>query len=196
MNSNDRNINVDVNAIRNGDKAAFRTVIDLYYKEVYWYAKSLGRDDTLAKDLTQETFFTLWKKRDKLSDGVVIKGWLYKSVRNKFLDHVKKYRKETYLLETAFVETLDSVVWSENQEILRRKMEIIDREILNLPKKCSKVFLLSKKEGLTNNEIADYLGVSLKTVEGHLTKAIKILKEKLREKFSVLFMLFRHLGQN
>lgn len=189
MNSNDRNINVDVNAIRNGDKAAFRAVINLYYKEVYWYAKSLGRDDTLAKDLTQETFFTLWKKRDKLSDGVVVKGWLYKSVRNKFLDHVKKYRKETYLLETAFVETLDTVARYENQEIFKRKMEIIDMEIQNLPKKCSKVFLLSKKEGLTNIEIADYLGVSLKTVEGHLTKALKILREKLQDKIHVLLMI-------
>ncbi|MEY8021337.1 RNA polymerase sigma factor [Muriicola sp. SD30] len=193
MNSNDRNVNVDVNAIRNGDKAAFRTVIDLYYKEVYWYAKSLGRDDTLAKDLTQETFFNLWNKRDKLSDGVVIKGWLYKSVRNKFLDHVKKYRKETYLLETTFVETLDTVARSENQEILKRKIEMINKEIQNLPNKCSKVFLLSKKEGLTNIEIAEYLGVSLKTVEGHLTKALKMLRKQLMEKMQFLFILVRKI---
>ena len=92
-------------------------------------------------------------------------------------------------METAFVETLDTVARSENQEILKRKMEIIDMEIQNLPKKCSKVFLLSKKEGLTNIEIADYLGVSLKTVEGHLTKALKILREKLKDKIHVLLMI-------
>ena len=192
MNSKDRNGNLDVSAIRNGDKSAFKTVIDLYYKEVYWYAKSLSRDETLAKDLTQEAFFKLWKKRGILKEGVLIRGWLYKSVRNTFLDHIKKYNKETRLLEMAYADALDNTIQTENEEELRYKMEIVEREIQNLPKKCSKVFLLSKKEGLTNNEIADYLGLSIKTVEGHLTKALKILRKKLKDKIHVLFVILRY----
>mgnify|MGYP003670065991 FL=1 len=92
-------------------------------------------------------------------------------------------------MEMTYADALDNAIQIENREELRRKMEIVEKEIQNLPKKCSKVFLLSKKEGLTNNEIADYLGVSLKTVEGHLTKALKILREKLKDKIHVLLMI-------
>ena len=75
---------------------------------------------------------------------------------------------------------------------MSKKLAIIEKEIQNLPKKCHEVFLLSKKEGLTNNEIAEHLGISLKTVEGHLTKALKTLKEKVIEKIQLLFMIFKH----
>ena len=74
-----------------------------------------------------------------------------------------------------------------NQENLSRKIELMDREIDLLPKKCQQVLVLSKKEGLTNAEISDYLNISIKTVEGHLSNAYKILKEKLYEKFQILF---------
>ena len=84
MNSNYRDNNVKVKAIQNGDRRAFKTVIGSYYNEIYWYAKSLCRDEVLAKDLVQEAFFKLWKKRAKIKEGTIIKGWLYKSVRNNF----------------------------------------------------------------------------------------------------------------
>lgn len=181
-----------VSAIRKGNRKAFSRVVELYYNDLYWYAISLGRNDDLAKDLTQEVFLKLWKKRKKLKDGVIIKGWLYMSVRNKFLDHIKKHKGETYLLETAYAETLDDVIESEGQDSLRRRLGMVEEEINRLPKKCLQVFTLSKKEGLTNNEIADYLGLSIKTVEGHISKALKILREKLKEKAQFLFVLISH----
>ncbi|WP_445735747.1 RNA polymerase sigma factor [Mariniflexile sp.] len=179
-----------VNAIQNGDRKAFDRVIESYYNEVYWYAKSLSRDEALAKDMVQEVFLKLWKNRKKVKDGTIIKGWLYRSVKNNFLDYIKKYKRETRLLEITYLETLDFIVSTENEADLKRKAEIIEKEIEQLPNKCHKVFNLSKKEGLTNTEIADYLGVSIKTVEGHLTKALKILREKLKEKIQILFLIF------
>ncbi|HBU79934.1 MAG TPA: RNA polymerase sigma-70 factor, partial [Muricauda sp.] len=179
MNSNNLDEKINVEAIQKGDRKAFKTVIEFYYNEIYWYAKSLSRNEALAKDLVQEAFFKLWKKRDNIKKGTILKGWLYKSVRNNFLDHVKKYKKETYFFETTYAETLDLVIEREYQEDLKHKVELVEKEIEQLPKKCNQVFKLSKKEGLTNTEIAEHFGISIKTVEGHLTKALKILREKL-----------------
>ena len=184
--------NIDIRAIQKGDRKVFATLIEIYYEETFWYAKSLSRNDALAKDLTQEVFYKLWSKRKKIKDEVVIKGWLFRSVRNKFLDHVKKNRRQTQLLETTLADTLDTFIQRQNDEGMSKKLAIIEKEIQNLPKKCHEVFLLSKKEGLTNNEIAEHLGISLKTVEGHLTKALKTLKEKVIEKIQLLFMIFKH----
>ncbi|WP_318344311.1 RNA polymerase sigma factor [Flagellimonas baculiformis] len=184
---------IKVEAIQKGDRKAFKTVIESYYNEIYWYAKSLSRNEALAKDLVQEAFFKLWKKRDNIKKGTILKGWLYKSVRNNFLDHIKKYKKETYFFETTYAETLDHVIEREYQEDLKHKVELVEKEIEQLPKKCNQVFKLSKKEGLTNTEIAEHLGISIKTVEGHLTKALKILREKLKEKIKVLFLILGHV---
>ena len=193
MHSNYRDNNVKVKAIQNGDRRAFKTVIGSYYNEIYWYAKSLCRDEVLAKDLVQEAFFKLWKKRAKIKEGTIIKGWLYKSVRNNFLDHIKKYKKETYLFETTYAETLDHIMEREYEEDVKRKVLIVEKEIERLPNKCNQVFRLSKKEGLTNIEIAEHLGISIKTVEGHLTKALRMLRERLKEKIQVLFLILHRI---
>ncbi|MAO15849.1 MULTISPECIES: RNA polymerase sigma factor [Flavobacteriaceae] len=187
MDSNDIGENIDLIAIQKGSRKEFEKVVELYYNELFFYAKSLCRDELLAKDLVQEAFFGLWQKRETLNAKTVLRGWLYLSLKNKFLDHVKKYRKETYFFERTYSETMETLSQQDHQENLSRKIELMDREIDLLPKKCQQVLVLSKKEGLTNAEISDYLNISIKTVEGHLSNAYKILKEKLYEKFQILF---------
>ncbi|MBP1841655.1 RNA polymerase sigma factor [Formosa algae] len=187
MNPNELLNKDDIIAMQNSDKKVFVRVIDLYYNDMYVYSKSLCRDELLAKDLVQDIFFKLWEKRDTLNENTFIKGWLYKSIKHKYLDHIKKYSRETYFLEKTFSDTLTTVIQQEYDENLNRKLALLEQEIEVLPKKCKQVLIMSKKEGLTNIEIADYLGISIKTVEGHLTKAFKILKDNLNGKYQLLF---------
>lgn len=89
------------------------------------------------------------------------------------------------------MEALQEAVDNNNSEVLERKIALVHEGISKLPTRCRETFLLSKKEGLTNIEIAEYLDISVKTVEGHLTKAYKKLREQLSEKLKyVLFLIF------
>lgn len=83
------------------------------------------------------------------------------------------------LLHQKYVESVKDISEHTDDNELERLIAIVNREINNLPPKCQSVFLLSKKEGLTNYEISEYLNISVKTVEAQITKAFSILKRKL-----------------
>ena len=76
-----------------------------------------------------------------------------------------------------------------NDTLLERKIAIITKGITRLPPKCKETFLLSKKDGLTNIEIAEYMNISIKTVEGHLTKAYNLLRNSISDQLKGLFFL-------
>ena len=119
-----------------------------------------------------------------------MQNFLYKSVYNEFISQYNKNRSIS-VLEQAYIEALDETVQENDRELLQKRIAFITREIDNLPKKCKKTFLLSKKEGLSNIEIAEYMNISIKSVEAHITKAYSIIRKKAKEKvYNVLFFLF------
>ena len=98
------------------------------------------------------------------------------------------------VLQRKYTESLNEVVEHTDSEDLKKMIETVMNEIPNLPKECQKVFVLSKTEGLTNIEIAEYLNISIKTVEAHITKAYSILREKLGHKMkTIIFLLFGYI---
>jgi len=89
------------------------------------------------------------------------------------------------------MDALSFIVEEEDEKSLERLIKLVKKEIQNLPPKCKQIFLLSKYEGLTNIEIAEYLNISTKSVEGHITKAFSILRKTLGDKVNaLLFLLF------
>lgn len=172
-----------------GDERAYAHLIDEFYNKLYVYAFSLANDDAMSKDIIQNVFLKTWEFRSKLDENHSIQNFLYKSVYNEFINQYHKNRSIS-ILEQAYVEALDETVHESNQELLKKRIAFINEEINNLPKKCKKTFLLSKREGLSNIEIAEYLDISIKSVEAHITKAYSIIRKKAKEKVtSILFLL-------
>lgn len=179
-----------ITSLINGDEKAYTYLIDTYNNKLCVYANSLIKNIYSAEDIVQNVFIKVWEQRTRLKAEHSIKSFLYKCVYNEFID---SYRKNQSLLslEKSYHEALNSIVLEEDSESLLHMVNIINKEIENLPQKCKEVFVLSKKEGLTNIEIAEHLNLSVKTVEAQITKAFYILRNTLETKVkSFLFLLF------
>lgn len=176
--------------LKKGNSLAYSYLVGLYYKELCNYATSLARDDFKSEDIVQNVIVRMWQQREKLNTNISIKNYLYKSVYNEFID---QYRKDLSIsvLERKYIEVLDSFIEVKEENETKRLITLVEKEIEQFPNKCKETFLLSKKNGLTYREIADYQNVSVNTVEKQMVKAFSILRKKLKDKMtSLLFILF------
>lgn len=174
--------------LKKGNEDALNHVYKLYYSELYNYTKALCGNDDLAKDIVQETMIKIWSKGSNLNVHSSLKGYLLKSIYYHFIDTQRRIIKETNQLNLLKQEAL--LEFSEiSSEDLENLYLAIDLEIDNLPTQCKEVFLLGKKEGLKYKEIADKLNISIKTVERHMSIALKKLRKKLNNSSYSLFLL-------
>lgn len=165
-----------------GNEGAYVFLVESYHKKLFVYAFSLTNDHDLSQDIVQNVFLKTWEFRKKLKTNYSIKGFLYKSVYNEFINLYHRNQSIT-ALEKVYVEALNEIIDDTNAILLEEKINLVTNEIENLPPKCKQTFLLSKREGLTNIEIAKYLNVSIKSVEGHIGKAYSIIRKKAKKVF-------------
>jgi RNA polymerase sigma-70 factor (family 1) len=175
----------------NGEEKAYKFLLNKFHRKLHAYALTLVNDHSMAQDIVQNVFLKTWKNRNKLNPEFSIQSFLYKSVYNEFINSYQQ-NKAMMLLQQKYVESMQHVVETTDDNSIERMLAIINKEIQNLPNKCQQVFILSKKEGLTNIEIAEHLDVSIKTVEAQISKAYKILKEKLKDNYNMMLFLLFH----
>jgi len=176
--------------LKKGKQEAYTQMVETFHSGLCAHAYGLTGDYDLAEDIVQNVYIKIWRKRKNLKDNINLKSYLYKSVYNSFIDQYRKMR-HTLPIEKTHLKALRALVHEESENSLERLITLVRKEIENLPPKCREVFLMSKTEGLTNNEIAEYLNITTKSVEGHITKAFTLLRKHLDDKSStVLFLLF------
>lgn len=163
-------------------KALFRR----YYPGLLFYAARLvGEDD--AEDIVQDVFVEVWKRRDSVEVGEQFQAFLYRSVYTKAINLLKhKAVEDSYNAEMIEFyqkrldyyqpDRTDIIGRIENRELRSELHRAID----GLPDKCREVFKLSYLHDMKNKDIADVMGVSLRTVEAHMYKALKVLRERLK----------------
>lgn len=179
-----------IQELKSGNTSAYTFLVEQYNQKLCVYAFSLSHDHSLAQDIVQNVFIRVWNQRHNLKSEFVIQRFLYKLTYNEFIDQYRKM-KSTMLLEKKYIDALDLILEDDNKPRLEKLIEIVKQEIENLPPKCKQTFLLSKQEGLTNNEIAEYQNVSIKTVEAQITKAFSIIRKNTKNSTnSILFLLF------
>lgn len=176
--------------LKKGNEKAYTYLVDKYHRHLCVYANSLVRDKFQAEDIVQNVLLNIWKKRKDLKEDFNVKYFLLSAVRNEFIDQYRK-KQSSAALEKKYYDALDLVIESKDYDKMENLLKNVNNEIKKLPTKCKQIFLLSKQENLTNIEIAEYLNISIKTVEGQITKAFRILRNKLDIKTdTILFLSF------
>ncbi|MFK5973193.1 MAG: RNA polymerase sigma-70 factor [Flavobacteriaceae bacterium] len=183
-----------INALKIGNSRAFDYLVDTYHHKLCVYAYSLIHNQDSAEDIVQNVFVRTWHKRQNLKTNFSIKNFLYRSVYNEFIDQYRK-EKPFFPLEKKHIDAITDIVEEDDIRSLEHIITLIKQEIQNLPPKCKEVFLLSKEDGLSNVEIAEYKKVSIKAVEGHLTRAFNILRKTFDCKLDSYFFLLFGFGE-
>ena len=159
----------------------------------FYAARLIGQDE--AEDIVQDVFVELWHNKNKIDFEDNIKSFLYKSVYTKSLNLLKhKSVVESYSAEEQefYAKKMSYYSHESSDVIARLENKELEKEILDaineLPDKCKEVFKLSYIYEMKNKEISDILGVSVRTVEAHMYKALKILREKLKHLLVIILM--------
>ncbi|WP_445732805.1 RNA polymerase sigma factor [Mariniflexile sp.] len=190
MNTNYSDQKTLIETLKKGEEKAFVYLVDHYSQRLYAYALTLTNDQVIAQDILQNVFLKTWENKHKINISTSLTNYLFRSIYNEFINQYKK-KRSTMILEQKYFKVLDKVIEIQDDNSLAKIIERVNSEIHKLPPRCKEVFILSRKEGLTNIEIAEYKKISIKSVEAHITKAFSILRKTLGNKTnSILFLLF------
>lgn len=173
--------------MKKGKIYAFDFFFNYYYPGLCVYVqKIITLPDQEARDLVQDVFVKFWNDRENSTIRFSIRSYLFTSVKNRCIDHLRKKERNIKVQEItneeAFTDELfESFVFSELEALFNKSLE-------KLPDRCREVFELSRFQGLKNREIAVKLGISEKTVENQMTKALHILKTELKDYLPLLLI--------
>ncbi|MEL7585616.1 MAG: RNA polymerase sigma-70 factor [Prolixibacteraceae bacterium] len=175
------------------DKNSFKKIFQEYYEPLCHLGNHYLDDEDEAKGVVQEAFVKLWETRHQLHAVSNIRNFLFTLVKNSCLNNLKrrqillKHHERIRMMEIHYQSESLARIGESYMEFDELKAKI-DTAIQKLPEYCRRVFEMSRFEDLRNREIAEKLGVSQKTVEAHLTKALKILRGELKDYLPVLFV--------
>jgi len=173
--------------LKAGDEHALREIYDRYWRVSLTIAAKKLENIQEAEDLVNDLFVSLWNRRDALPEILSLQNYMKSAIRNQVLKiWAKKYRSEKYLLIQQST-IYDSENLSSNSIEYKELNGQLKKAISDLPEKCRLVFELSREEGLSQKQISNKLGISQKTVEAHMSKALKILRINLRNYFVNFF---------
>lgn len=168
-----------VRLIKAGDAEAFEAVFKKYYLPLLNLAVGILKEEGQAEEQVQEVFTKLWERRAKLDDDLRLFPYLLTSVRNRCYNYVRDQSVADKYVFHKLQEYRDQIF---NDDYATYDDDVIEKlyiAIEQMPDKCREVFKLSRFEGLSHKQIAEKLSISTKTIENHITKAMKILKTEL-----------------
>jgi RNA polymerase sigma-70 factor, ECF subfamily len=178
-----------IERLKSGDRTAFELLFQFYYPGLVIYATQFAVDRGQAEDIVQNMFVRLWEKRQRVQLVDSLKGYFFTSVRNSCLNSLKHQQVESKYIGQLYDLSEKNLLYQPNLYIASELQEIIRQAIDELPERCREVFVMSRLDQLKNDEIAAKLNLSKRTVETHISHALKVLRVKLKDYLPLLILL-------
>jgi RNA polymerase sigma-70 factor, ECF subfamily len=185
----------NIEALRKGEKKAYEEIYTEFFGVLYHLCLQYLHNEKVAEEIVQDTFLKLWEIRETLNEQINIRSFLYTITKNNCLNYLRnqkismRHQENMKYLEMQFnYEALEKLGDYIQFEELRNK---IDDAISKLPAEIIETFRLSRFEDFSYKEIADQQGISIKTVEARISKALKILRIELKDYLPLIYLISR-----
>ncbi|WP_234572966.1 RNA polymerase sigma-70 factor [Rhodohalobacter sp. 614A] len=173
-----------------GSRQAFEKIFRAYYKRLHGFAYSYLLQSETAEDVVQSVFLKIWTQRESWDPPGTVKAYLFSAVRNESLNKIR-HEKIVAESEEEIISRLGELrkhsSLSDDYDIKELREEI-ERAINALPPRCRQIFILNRRSGLTYTEIAEYLEISINTVNTQMGRALKSLRDHLSDYLYILFV--------
>lgn len=179
-----------IHHLQSGDEAALTVLYHKFWQPLFMASYNILKDKELCEDVIQDIFMNIWHNREKLEIHTSLKSYLYACARYQVFNQIKKNKDKIRVelfeeLNTRFQNTTP-----ETQLMHEELVKHINMVVNNLPEKCQLVYKLSREEQLSHKEIAERLDISAKTVENHITKALKTIRLSMGTSTSMAMVLW------
>ena len=183
--------------LKMGDEASFKVLYNTYVPRLYYFIFEYVPFADIAENIIQDTLMTLWDKKAELADDTNLGAYLFTVAKNNCLYKLRDQRYKQKLFESSDVDgselkaNLDALSSLDTSSFAFTEIEqIIEETLSQLPPQCRNIFYMSRFDDKKNKEIAEELGISIKAVEGHITKALKLFRTTLKDYLPIVAFLF------
>ncbi len=181
-----------IHRLKQDDKTAVDDLFAFYYPRLYQFSKSILKMEGEIEDVLQEVFLKIWLNRHKIQHTETFNAYIYTITKHEVLNLIRSKLKDHNFREQLYLYAVAEEYQFQSKLEFEEIKSGIDRIVSNLPEKRQQIFILSRTNGLSNKEIAQQLGISEKTVEDHITHAIRKIKSSLKE-MGILSLLYFYL---
>lgn len=182
------------NDVKQGDANTLEALFNLHYKPLCYYILQFTKNMPEAEDIVQDLFIKVWTKKETIEIKTSLKAYLYRSAHNAYTDHFRKQKLREGFLDALKKEALSTQL-EDDHSVMEEKSNKIKKLINTLPPRCKEILLLNKYEGFKHREIAEKLGISIKTVEKQLSTAFKKIRKGFKDDGVFLILIRSVLKQ-
>jgi len=177
-----------ISLLKSGEESAITLIYEKFWKRLFLSAYSILKEKDQAQDIVQEVLLQLWIRRDKV-EIEKLGAYLQTATRYKVLTYIRSAEFRKVFIDDQDLELLAGVEQLNDKLHVNDINILLEKEVLSLPERCRQVFILSRHEFLTNKEIAERLGITVKAVESQITIALRRIRGTLSDFFMLIIIL-------